>query len=76
MFIALFKLDIYHAFRCNPLIFIYLVLLIIYIVIDTFTNKLNKLINNKKFLITVLFITILYGILRNLEIFSFLQPIS
>lgn len=76
MFISLFKLDIYQAFRYNPLIFIYLVCLVIYIIVDLFTHKLNKIILNKKFLIIILFITIIYGVIRNFEFFSYLRPIS
>lgn len=76
MFISLFKLDFYHAFRYNPLVFIYLILFIVYIVIDLFTGKLNKIVINKKFLFFILFITVLYGVLRNFDMFSYLRPMN
>ncbi len=76
MFIALFNLDFYQAFRYNPLTFIYLVLLLIYIILELFNKNVKKVVNNKYFLGTILFITIIFGILRNFDSFKFLRPIT
>ena len=73
MFISLFKLDFYQAFRYNPLVFILFFLLVFKIVIELFTDKINKYFNNK-FYIALVFILIIYGILRNIDAFSFLKP--
>ena len=72
MFLALFKLDFYQAFRYNPLVFILLILSIVYF----FVKKIGKL--NFKFpnyiYYYLLVIVIIYGILRNIPLFSFLAP--
>lgn len=74
MFISLFNLDIYQAFRYNPLVFIYLIFTTFYMCIQLFTKKYDRLFNNTKFLLVVLFITLIYGVMRNIEAFSYLLP--
>ena len=72
MFLALFKLDFYQAFRYNPLVFILLILSIVYFLVKKI-GKLNfKLPNYIYYYLLV--IVIIYGILRNIPLFSFLAP--
>lgn len=67
---SLLKLDFYQAFRYNPLIFILLILYIIYKLISLkYKIKMPKYINY-----IVLVAIIIFGILRNLNIFSYLKP--
>jgi hypothetical protein len=73
MFISIFCLDFYQAFRFNPLCFILFILLIIYLIVDIFTDKLDKKIKNI-ILIFIAIIVIIYGIIRNIPLFSFLEP--
>lgn len=79
MLFSIINLDFYQAFRYNPLLFICLPFLIIYFVYGLLmylNNKKNNLISKipKSITISLLIITILYGILRNIEMFSFLKP--
>ena len=80
MFISIIKLEFYQAFRYNSLIFIYLVFIvlsIIYIIFYKLFNKKNKIKNIlkfNKFIYTILIITIIFGIIRNINIFSYLKP--
>ena len=73
MFISMFKLDFYQAFRYNPLVFILTILYFLKLIIDLFTDKIDKMINTK-FYIGLLIVLIVYGIMRNIEIFSYLKP--
>ena len=72
MIFSIIELDFYQAFRYNPLLFI---LLVCYLII-----KLIEIIRKKKIAIKpiysyyLLFITIIYGILRNIDAFSYLIP--
>lgn len=72
MFLALFKLDFYQAFRYNPLVFILLILSIVYFLVKKI-GKLNFKFPNYIYYY-LLFIVIIYGILRNIPLFSFLAP--
>jgi len=79
MLFSIINLDLYQAFRYNPLIFTMLPFVIIYIIdtcIKWLNNKNNYMylkINNKTWII-VLIITISFGVLRNISIFKFLTP--
>lgn len=66
MCFSILKLDFYQAFRYNPLVFI---LLIGFILCKLFKIKLPK-----SALYILLLIVILYGILRNIDIFGYLKP--
>lgn len=70
MFFSLLKLDVYQAFRYNPLVFTYLVMYIIYKII----NLKIKIKIPSYFSYILLIIAIIFGILRNLEEFSYLKP--
>ena len=72
MFLALFKLDFYQAFRYNPLVFILLILSIVYFLVKKI-GKLNFKFPNYIYYY-LLFIVIIYGVLRNIPLFSFLAP--
>ncbi len=73
MFLSIYKLQFYQAFRYNPLMFLYLILLIFYIIFCFFKYRKIKLPNYKVivFLILLMFI---FMILRNTETFSYLKP--
>lgn len=73
----LFQLNIYQAFRYNPLMFILLVVLLpIYIIINViYYIKNKKLLKVTKTPIIILIIVLLlYFVLRNLPICSYLIP--
>lgn len=76
MLISLFRFDFYQAFRYNPLLFIMLILTILYQIIKLITYKLStKIIKlNTYVYISLLVLTIAFGILRNIPYFSYLIP--
>lgn len=76
MFISLFKLNIYQAFRYNPLVFILLIMCALYFLADFLKFKISKAhIKLPKSIYIILLITvILFGILRNIPLFSYLAP--
>ncbi len=69
---SLIKLDFYQAFRFNPLVFILIILYIIYFVIK-YLFKVNIKIPNKV-MYSLIVILLIYGILRNIPMFSYLKP--
>lgn len=76
MFISLFSLNFYQAFRFNSLVFIYLIFYIIYMFINIIRAYLKKpklLLNNCVY-ITLIIIAIAFGVLRNIPYFSYLAP--
>lgn len=76
MFISLFHGKIYQAFRYNMLVFSLMTCYIIYLVIKI-KFKINLNHKTKLILLTfILVISILFGILRNTETFSFMAPIK
>lgn len=76
MFVSLFELNFYQAFRYNPLLFIYLIFLgvyyLYYLIMRTLGKKPIKL--SDKFLYVIIVITVLFGMLRNINLFSWLAP--
>lgn len=75
MFYSILKLDIYAAFRYNPLVFLTLPIGI-YLYIDYLVRKdksLYKKIPEKLWYIIIV-VFIIYGILRNIPSFDFLAP--
>lgn len=79
MFFSLLKLDFVNAFSYNPLLFTLLPFFLTYYIYSNYTylfqieNRIKK--NIPTFIVpTLLVITILYGVLRNLPMFSFLAP--
>lgn len=73
--LSLFEGDIYQAFRYNPIIFIDLPILFILFVLNIFfkNNKNIKKITDV-IIIFLATITIIFGVIRNIPIFSFLAP--
>lgn len=76
MLTSIFKLNFYQAFRYNPLMFIFLILVLVYGIIKlTIKIWLKKEITLNKYLInTLLIITIAYWIMRNIPYFEYLIP--
>lgn len=72
MLFSILKLDFYQAFRFNPLVFILLVFYIIYFVIR-YVFKKNIYVPDKV-LYGVIVILLIYGVLRNTPMFSYLEP--
>ena len=72
MLFSTIKLDFYQAFRFNPLVFILMVLYIIYFIIK-YLFKANIKVPDKA-LYGLIAILIIYGILRNIPLFSYLEP--
>lgn len=76
MMLSILKLDFYQAFRYNPFLFIMLIITLVYQLIKLITRKLltKEIKLNNYIYIGLLVITIVFGILRNLDQFSFLIP--
>ena len=76
---SLIHLDFYQAFRYNPLCFILSPFLLvlgfysIYCYLFEKENKIDKKIDNR-ILYILIFILIIFGIMRNIDIFSYLAP--
>jgi len=75
---SVLKLDLYQAFRYNPLMFILFIILGIYIIYQIFVyiKKGNIIKINIKVLIIIASLLIIYMILRNISVFDFLKPIK
>ena len=73
----IFKLEFYKAFRSNPLFFILFILLILYFIfsIIIYLKKKYIYIPTNKFYNLLIYIIIIYTVLRNIPLFSFLQPL-
>jgi len=69
-------LNFYQAFRYNPLLFILLVCFIIFVIVDIIIYIKKKVIYipSYKYLIGLLIILIVYMIIRNIPLFSYLIP--
>lgn len=78
MLMSLLRLDIYSAFRANPLLLITLPLVIAILFKFTFEYvKHGRSPNSKPFnavVITYAAALIIYGVLRNIPLFDFLAP--
>lgn len=74
MFKSIFEGKFYQAFRYNPLVFLLFIFVFIYLILDVFFHEDIKKILNKNLLIYILLIILVYGIIRNIPYFSFLQP--
>ena len=72
MLFAILKLDFYQAFRFNPLVFILLCLYIIYFIIK-YIIKINIKIPKTCYYVLI-GILLVYGVLRNIPLFSYLKP--
>ena len=72
LFFSLLQLDFYRAFRANPLIFILLIIVIFYYILNKLC-KINITIPSYIYYI-LLVIVILFGIFRNIPGFEYLIP--
>lgn len=77
--LSILNLEFYRAFRYNPLVFLMIPFLFIYIIYNLYlyiTNNEDNFIKKipRYIWYILLFITIVFGILRNIEMFSFLAP--
>ena len=73
MILSLVQFDFYQAFRYNPLIFLFGIFFVLYVVYCFIRYKKYKTVSNK-LSIALAIITILFGILRNISLFNFLAP--
>lgn len=77
--ISLFRLDFYQSFRYNPLIFILYPFFIPYTFYKIWVwlfdkdDKISNVVPNFIWIILVI-LFVLFGILRNIDIFNFLAP--
>ena len=71
--VSILRLDFYQAFRYNPLIFIFLICGIIYVLYSLIRYKKIKQLD-KRVTIAVLVIAVIFGILRNIPYFEYLAP--
>lgn len=76
MIISLLHLDFYQAFRYNPFLFILLIIGIIYLIfmIIVYIKKKVFVVPSVKVWLFILGLAVVFMILRNLEMFSFLIP--
>ncbi len=76
MIISFTHLDFYQAFRWNPLLFILLIIGIIYFItgIIVFIKKKVIIVPKFKVWMFIIGLLILYMIIRNIDVFSFLIP--
>ena len=70
MVFSLLKLDFYQAFRYNPFVFFFFIFYLLYKIINIKCIFQIK----QQHIYLLLIITILFGILRNIEMFSYLKP--
>ncbi len=76
MILSLLELDFYQAFRFNPLIFILLIIMILFFIVEMFIfiNKRKLIRVNNKVYLGLVIVLVIYTILRNISYFSFLLP--
>ena len=76
MIIEFFKGNFYQSFRWNPLLFIWFIVFLIYLIvfIIVYIKKKVLLVPSKKTLIFIAISLLLFMILRNIELFSYLIP--
>ena len=76
MISSIINFDFYQAFRYNPLIFILFILFIIYLIIKLFVKILfNKNLKIPPIVLNIIIILlIIFGIMRNIDLFNYLSP--
>ena len=75
--LSIFELNFYQAFRYNMLVFCLIVLYVLYLIarlVKYIFKKDSKIIIPDYVYIILIVITIVFGILRNIDAFSFLAP--
>jgi len=80
MILSIFRLDFYQAFRYNPVVFsmlpIFTVICIIHLSAYLRNKKMAISKLEKAILIILIVVLILFGIARNIPVFSYLAPTS
>lgn len=77
--VSFFHLNFYQSFRYNPLLFIFIPFLLFYVIYRyiifcfDLEDKITVKIPNS-FWYILLIITLIFGVLRNIPIFSYLKP--
>ncbi len=73
---SILKLDFYQAFRYNPLIFSFLILVGIWIIINIILKVCGKklILPKEKHFIVLAGVVVIYMLLRNIPGFEFLTP--
>lgn len=78
MFLSIFRLDFYQAFRYNPAVFamlpIFAIIFIIHLIAYLRNKKMVASKLEKAIFIILIVVLILFGIARNLPIFAYLAP--
>ena len=76
MLIAILNLDFYQAFRYNPFLFVLIILFIIYLICNIILRLVNKkmYVDKMNMLYILLFVSLLFMIIRNIAGFEFLLP--
>jgi len=76
MFLSFIHFDFYQSFRWNPLLFIFLVFGIIYLIVGIiiFAKKRVIIVPSFKTWMILIFLLIVFMILRNIDMFSYLSP--
>ncbi len=78
MILSILKGDLYQAFRYNPLVFILMPFIIFYFLEINISKLYNKKSICKKvpdyIFYIIIAVLVVYGILRNIDIFSYLRP--
>ena len=76
MVISIINLDFYQAFRWNPLLFILFITFIIYLIVCVvfYIKKRVIPIPTIKFFIILCILLVIYMIVRNISVFSYLIP--
>ena len=74
---SLLELNFFQAFRSNPLVFILLILIILYLILKQILKRFNINLTIPNYIYYfLLIIVILFGILRNIPGFEFLTPLK
>ena len=76
MLISIIHLDFYQAFRWNPFLFILLLIGIVYLIVGVIIYKRKKLLllPTYRMIIIIISLLVLFMIIRNLDMFSYLVP--
>lgn len=70
MLFALLKLDFYQAFRYNPFVFLLIIFYLLYKILNIkYPVKINSYV-----IYGIVLLAILFGVLRNIEMFYYLKP--
>ena len=72
MFFSILEFKFYQAFRFNPFVFSFILLYILYLILKVIKRK--EISIPKWGYYVLLIVAIFFGILRNIDLFSWLEP--